>query len=125
MSRSVTNTQSLKTNLLINEIGFVLSLLRLQIQHLTLTIRVLHNIPQNVQILPDYEHLNGARLKGLQSVIDTEAVLTGVLGDLVKVLADQLLLLDELDILQAVRGELNGLVEAILTAIRNIDHLEN
>ncbi|RMZ94271.1 hypothetical protein BpHYR1_020023, partial [Brachionus plicatilis] len=55
-----------------------------------------------------------------QSVIYAEAVETSVLGYFVEIAANELFFLDKLDILQTISGQLDGLVEAILAAIRHV-----
>lgn len=61
------------------------------------------------QVLPDDESFDGAHLQTLEGVVDAEAVLSAVEVDLVKVLLDQLLLLDEFDVGERLSGEVDGL----------------
>ena len=70
---------------------------------------VAENVARDVQILPDDESLDSAELKRLQGVFNTEAVLRGVLADLVEVPLDELLLLDELHVGQRLRCKLDCL----------------
>ena len=66
---------------------------------LMLTARsIAKDISRDVQILPYDQSLNGTKLKGLECVLDTEAVPASILTDLIEVLLDKLLLLHELDI---------------------------
>lgn len=74
------------------------------------------SIPQNmsdrVQVLPDDQSFHCTHIQSLQGVGDTEAVLAGIEGDLVKVLLDESLLLDEFNVRERVGGELDGLMSA-------------
>jgi len=79
----------------------------------------------DVKGFPDDEGLDGAALKGLEALVHTKAVLAAVNGDLVKVGLNKFLLLDELDVGEGVRGELDGLVEARLAAIGNVNNLDD
>ena len=78
-----------------------------------------------LEVLPDDEDFDGAVLHGLEGVLQAEDVLAGVLGDFLEEAADDLLLVDELDGAQGVGGELDGLVEAVLAAVADIDDLEH
>mmetsp|Transcript_3732 Transcript_3732/g.13105 ORF Transcript_3732/g.13105 Transcript_3732/m.13105 type:complete len:297 (-) Transcript_3732:231-1121(-) len=82
---------------------------------------VLQVISEHVQVLEHDQGLHGAHLHALQGVFHPEDVLPGVFADLVEELADELLFLNELDVGEGVRGELDGLAEPVLTAIRHID----
>ena len=114
------------THIFIDKQGLVLSLLGLQEQDLLLASgAVLEHVSLNVQVLPDDEHLDRAGLERTQRLVDAEAVEAGVLGDLVEEARDELLLLDELDVLEAVRGELDRLVEPALVAVRHVNDLEH
>ena len=44
---------------------------------------------------------------------------------MVKVLVDELLLLDELDVAESLTSQLNGLVEAVLASVGHVDHLDD
>ena len=68
------------------------------------------------QVFPHDEGLDSAHLQAHERVGHARHVLARVLADLIEELADQALLLHELDIRQRVAGQLDGLVEAILTA---------
>mmetsp|Transcript_65180 Transcript_65180/g.180799 ORF Transcript_65180/g.180799 Transcript_65180/m.180799 type:complete len:280 (+) Transcript_65180:288-1127(+) len=72
--------------------------------------------------LPDDEGLHRTHVQALHRVFVAKAVLAGVLRHFIQKLCDQLLLLHELYVLQRLSGELNGLVEAILTSIGNVQH---
>ena len=67
------------------------------------------DIARDVKVLPDDQGLDSTKLKRLESVLDTKAVLAGVLTNFVEVLLDELLLLDELDVGKRLRGKLNSL----------------
>ena len=60
-----------------------------------------------------------------QCIVDTEAVFARVLANLIKVLSDEFLLLDELDVGQTLGRELDGLVEPVLPAVGDIDQLND
>lgn len=96
----------------------VLFLLGRQMQHsLRARCMVLENVPLDVKVLPAYERLHRSQLKTLEGVLDTKTVLARVLTDLIKVPPDKLLLLDELDILEGLGGQLDSLVEAVFTTV--------
>jgi hypothetical protein len=71
--------------------------------------RIAKNEARNVQVFPNDECFNGTKLKRLEGINDTEAVFARILADLIKVLLDQLLLLDKLDIGQGFRGKVDSL----------------
>lgn len=81
----------------------------------------------DVQAFPHEERLHGPRVQRLQRIIYTVHVLARILRNFFKVLADQALLLDELDVLQDVSGELDCLEdeqresEKLLGARRHIE----
>ena len=52
----------------------------------------------DVQVLPNDQCLDGAKLKSLESVLNTKTVPARVLADLVEVLLNQLLFLNEFDV---------------------------
>ena len=64
----------------------------------------------DIQIFPNNQRLDGAKLESLQRILDTETVFSRVLADLVEVLLDQLLFLNELDIREGFRSKFNGLM---------------
>lgn len=74
---------------------------------------VTKNVAHMRQVLPDDEGFDGTHFQSLEGVINAEAVLPTVLVDLVKVLLDQLLLLDEFDIGEGLRCEVNSLCRLI------------
>ena len=53
------------------------------------------DISGDVKVFPDNECFDGAKLKGLESVVNSKAVLASVLADLVKVLLNEFLLLNK------------------------------
>lgn len=71
--------------------------------------RVTKNETSYVQIFPNNQSFNSTKLECLESVGNAKAVFARVLADLIKVLLDQLLLLDELDIGQRFRGQIDSL----------------
>ena len=70
---------------------------------------IAENISSDVEVFPDNEGLDGTKLQCLQRILDTVAVLSGVLADLVEVPLDELLLLDELHVGQRLRCKLDCL----------------
>jgi hypothetical protein len=78
-----------------------------------------------IQIFKDNQSLGGTSLQGFQCVVDTVADLSGVLGNVVKVLVDKLLLLDELDVAEGLARQFNGLVEAVLASVRHIHDFDD
>jgi hypothetical protein len=66
--------------------------------------RIAKNEAGDVQILPNNQGFSSTKLERLESVGNTEAVFTRILADLIKILLNQLLLLNELDIGQRFRG---------------------
>merc|ERR1719369_2496829 len=116
----------LHPRLLVHEMRLVLLLSRVQKQNLLLARGViLQSDSLNIQVFPANKSLHCTHLQGLEGVIHSEAVLSGVLRDFVKIAADQLLLLDELDVVQALGGQLDSLVESILPSVANIHRLDD
>jgi hypothetical protein len=68
-----------------------------------------HDVTSHIQILPYDQRLDCAKLKCLQSIVNTKAVFAAVLANLVKVVLNELLLLDKLDIRERLGSELDGL----------------
>jgi hypothetical protein len=87
--------------------------------------RALQNPASNFQVLEDNQRLSSTCLESLEGIVDTVADLARVLGDVVKVLVDELLLLDELDIAEGLSSQLDGLVETVLASVRHIDNLDD
>ena len=79
----------------------------------------------DLEVLKDDESLDSTELKGLEGVINTVADLAGILANFLEVLSNELLLLDELDVAEGLGRQLDGLVETVLTTIRNIHDLNN
>ena len=69
--------------------------------------------------------MDSTPLHGLKALIDTKGVFSAVKGNLVKVGLNQLLFLHKLDIGEGVSSELDGLVEAGLSAVRDIDNFDD
>lgn len=103
---------------------------------------VSERVSGNVQVLPDNQGLHCTHIESFEGVDNTETVLSGVEGDLVKVLLNQSFLLYELDVGQRVGSELDSLkecfstttsqyglstdlVETVLSSITDIDDLDN
>ena len=70
---------------------------------------VAEDVARDIKVLPDDERLDGAHLQALKRVLNAKDKLAGVKRNLVKVLLDQALLLDKLDVRQRVGRELDGL----------------
>ena len=111
---------------LVHKKGAVLGLLLLGgVQGDQVAVGVLEDPAVDLQILEDDESLNSTKLKSLEGVVDTVTNTAGILRNLLKVLSDELLLLDELDVAECLGRQLNGLVETILASVRDIDDLDN
>ena len=67
------------------------------------------NVTRDVQVLPYDKRLDSTQLECLERVVNTEAVLSGILADLVEVALNKLLLLHELDVRERLSCQLNGL----------------
>ena len=87
--------------------------------------RVLHDPASDLQVLVDDQDFSSTELHCLECVFNTVADLAGVLANLLEVLANKLLLLDELDVAQGLASQFNGLVETVLATVGNIDNLDN
>ena len=98
------------------------------------------DISGNLQILPHDQSLDGTHLETFKGIGDTETVLAGVERNLVKVLLDQLLLLDKLDVGERICREFNSLtsqlldnasgpraylIETVFTTVRDINNLDD
>lgn len=70
---------------------------------------VTKDVARDIEVLPDDKRLNSAEFESLERVLDTVAVLPGVLADLIEVLLNEPLLLDELDVREGLGGELDSL----------------
>lgn len=137
---------------LVAEQRSILFLIGLQEQNPGLASRVVAQlIPHGLQIFPHQNGFNGAHLTGLEhdenseenvnantqpqawgsicthrdGVLCSEAELAGVPVDLVKVTADQLSFLNELDVGQRLCRQSNGLVEAVLATVGHIHLLQH
>ncbi len=86
---------------------------------------VLEGHSLDVEVLVDNDNLAGTEVQGLEGFVVAVAELSGVHGDFVKVLCQELLLLDKLDVGEGLGGELDGLVEAVLSSVRDIDGLDD
>lgn len=63
----------------------------------------------NVEVLPDDESLDCSELEGFERILDTEAVFSCILTDLIEVFLDEPLLLDEFDVGQGFGCQLDCL----------------
>mmetsp|Transcript_58487 Transcript_58487/g.102822 ORF Transcript_58487/g.102822 Transcript_58487/m.102822 type:complete len:308 (-) Transcript_58487:581-1504(-) len=103
------------------EVGVVALLVGGQVQHALLArAHVADHKAVHCQVLPDNQRLDGTHLQGLECVLHHEAVLAGVLRDLVHVALQQTLLLHQLHVGQALGGQLDGLVETRLHAVGHV-----
>jgi len=99
----------LKIRRLVHELVHIFLLVRRRRMHNDLFVgRVSQDISQGVQTLENDQRLDSSELESLEGVVDSVAVLSGVLGNLVEVLLDKLLLLYELDIGQGFGGQLDS-----------------
>lgn len=103
--------------------GLLLSLS--QVEDDILAFRVAKSVAGNFEVLKDDQSLDSTELESLEGIFETVADLAGVLANLFKVLANELLLLDKLDVAERLSRQLNGLVEAVVTTVRNINNLDD
>ena len=89
------------------------------------SVAILENPAVDLEVLEDDEGLDGAKLQSLEGILNTVADAAGILANLLEVLADELLLLDELDVSEGLGRQLDGLVEAVFTTVRDIDNLDD
>ncbi|KAH4126672.1 hypothetical protein HBH47_045340 [Parastagonospora nodorum] len=115
----------LLASLLVHEKTAILLLLLGRVQDDLAAFGALQNPAGDLQILKDNQGLGSTSLQSLQSVVDTVADLARVLGDVVKVLVDELLLLDELDVAERLPSQLDGLVETVLASVGHIHNLDD
>ena len=78
-----------------------------------------------LKVLVDNDSVGCGCLQSPQSVLNTVTYFAGILANFVKVLTDKLLLLNELDVSKGLGSKFNGLVEAIFSAIGDIDNLDD
>lgn len=83
---------------LVDELLALLLLLLVRVDDDLFASRIAKDVAGDVQALPDDQGLHGTKFEGLEGVVDTEAVLAGILADLVEVALNELLLLYELDV---------------------------
>lgn len=120
------NNLHLLAGLLIEELVSVALLLLLGgVEDDLSAVAVLENPAGDLEVLKDNESLDSTELKGLEGVLDTVAYLTSIRTNFLKVLSNELLLLDELDVAESLRRQLDGLVETVLTTVGNIDDLDD
>mmetsp|Transcript_20223 Transcript_20223/g.42703 ORF Transcript_20223/g.42703 Transcript_20223/m.42703 type:complete len:258 (+) Transcript_20223:481-1254(+) len=92
---------------------------------LFLVLNVSHRVPLNVEVVPDYQVFHGTHFESPEGVVNHETVLPRVLGNLVKIFLEEFLFLHQFDVGEGICGELNGLVESVLSAIAYVDHLDD
>ena len=119
------NDLHLLASLGIHELLTVLLLQLVSVENDGLTLTALQLPASDFQVLEHDESLGSTSFESLESVLNTVADLATVHADLVKVLVDELLLLDELDVAESLGGQLNSLVEAVLTTVGDIDNLDD
>mmetsp|Transcript_11687 Transcript_11687/g.39916 ORF Transcript_11687/g.39916 Transcript_11687/m.39916 type:complete len:390 (-) Transcript_11687:634-1803(-) len=116
----------LRARLRVVEEGLVLGLLVREVQHGLLPRGVvLEHVAVHLEVLVDEQRLHSTHLERAERVLHAKAVAARVLGNLLEVLGDELLLLYELDVREHLRGELDGLVEAVIAAVRHVHHFEH
>jgi len=65
------------------------------------------------EVFEDNESMNGAAVKGKETVTDTEAVFASVLSYFSKEGREKLFFLDKFDVLEGVFGEIDSLIESV------------
>ncbi|KAI6766521.1 hypothetical protein HG531_011743 [Fusarium graminearum] len=124
--RLLGNNLHLLAGLLVEELVSVALLLLLGgVEDDLATVVVLENPAGDLKVLKDDKSLDSTQLKGLEGILDTVADLAGILANFLKVLSNELLLLDELDVAKGLGRQLNSLVETVLTTVRNINNLDD
>ncbi|GIX66397.1 CPSF A subunit region protein [Babesia caballi] len=88
-------------------------------------LRVLEHHAHHLERLEYEQRLDGAALERGDGLLGAEDVLAGVLRDLLEEAGDEFLLLDELDVAEALGRELDGLLEAVLAAVGDVHDLEH
>ena len=83
------------------------------------------NAPVILQLLPEQQLRETALLNHLHRLLDPVNHHSGILGDMLEELRDDLLLLDEADTRKGFLGELDCLLEAVLTAVLDVDDAED
>lgn len=120
------NNVHLLASLLVEELVSVGLLLLLGGVEDSLTaVAVLEDPAGDLKVLEDNQSLDGTELKGLEGILNTVANLAGILANLLEVLSNKLLLLDELDVTEGLGRQLDGLVEAVLTTVRNVNNFDD
>lgn len=115
----------LLAGLLIHELAAVGLLLLVGVEDDFATRGGLESPAGHFQILEDDQSLGGTSVQSFKSILNTVADLARVQGNFVEVGVDELLLLDELDVTESLGGKFDGLVETVLTAVRNINNLDD
>lgn len=104
----------------------VLGRFRRQVLDQGLVFIVVHQrIACAVQALKDNQRLHRTHFQSHERVLDAENIAPGVLGNLFEKLGDEPLFLNKLDIGENLGAQLDGLVESVLTAVADIDDVEN
>merc|ERR1719469_1777340 len=102
-----------------------LSLLAVEEQYFLFSCRVvLESDSLDVQVLPADQSLHGPHFQRFQSIHNSKAILPCILTDFVEVFPDEFLFLNELYVGECIGGELDGLVESVLTAVAHIHELD-
>ncbi len=70
---------------------------------------VTEDVTRDIKVLPYDQSLDGSEFEGLERVFDTKAVLARILTDFIKVLLDEPLFLNELDVCERLCSEFDGL----------------
>ncbi len=86
---------------------------------------ILEDPSADLEVFEDNKGFDGTKLEGLESIFNTVANLAGILANLVKVLSNQLLLLDELDVAEGFGRQLDSLVETVITTVGHINDLDD
>ena len=71
--------------------------------------RNLERVTSDLKSFPYNERLDSTKVQALEGIVHTETVLASVLCNFIEEDRDQFLLLNELDVLKDLRGELNSL----------------
>lgn len=112
--------------LFVLEILRVLLLLRIQKVHLDFILyRVLNLVPHHLDILEEHHSLKGSQLERFHGVIHTKANVASVEGDFFEELANDFLLLHKFDVGKRILSKLNGLIEALIETVRDVNSAQN
>ncbi|KAH3660506.1 hypothetical protein OGAPHI_007092 [Ogataea philodendri] len=87
--------------------------------------RILQCVSNGVKTLINDDDLTSSQIKSLKRIVNSVTEFTGILRNLVKVLCDQFLFLDKLDVGQSLSRQLDGLVKSVFSSVRDINQLQN